>query len=44
MDGNKSVTAVFAVDTYTLSVGTTGSGSVTRNPDQAHYDHGSSSS
>ena len=42
MDANKSVTAVFAIDTHTLTVGVTGSGSVGKNPDLAQYDHGSS--
>ena len=40
MDAAKAVTAVFAINTYTLTVNTTGSGSVTRDPDQATYDHG----
>src|SRR6185369_2682892 len=35
MDGNKSVTATFASQTYTLSVSGT-NGSVTKNPDQAN--------
>ncbi len=42
MDGNKSVTATFTINTYTLAVTTVGSGSVAKNPDQATYDHGTS--
>jgi uncharacterized repeat protein (TIGR02543 family) len=40
MDGAKSVTATFAINTYALNVATVGSGAVARNPDQALYDHG----
>jgi uncharacterized repeat protein (TIGR02543 family) len=40
MDSNKSITAMFAVNTYTLSVTSAGNGSVTKSPDQASYDHG----
>ncbi len=40
MDGNKSITATFTQDTYTLSVVTAGSGSVAKNPDQANYNSG----
>ncbi len=42
MDSNKTVTANFSLNTYTLTTQanpTTG-GSVTKNPDQATYDHG----
>jgi uncharacterized repeat protein (TIGR02543 family) len=39
MDGNKSVTATFAIDTYTLDVTSVGSGSVTKSPNQAVYDY-----
>jgi len=38
MDGNKSVTATFAINQYTLAVSTVGNGTVTKNPDQAIYD------
>ena len=41
MDGNKSITATFAIDTHTLAVATVGSGSVAKAPDQASYDYGS---
>lgn len=40
MTGNKSITATFATNTYTLTVNTAGNGSVTKNPDQAQYDSG----
>jgi hypothetical protein len=40
MDAPKTVTATFTVNKYALSVTTTGSGSVTKNPNQAQYDHG----
>ncbi len=40
MDGNKSVTATFTQDQYTLSVSVSGSGSVAKSPDQAGYHHG----
>jgi hypothetical protein len=39
MDGNKSLTAVFAIDTRTLTVNAT-HGTVTKNPDLSSYDHG----
>ena len=42
MDSDKTVTATFALNTYTLDVTVVGSGSVTRDPDQPTYDHGSS--
>jgi len=35
MDGDKTVTATFTQDQYTLTVNTVGSGSVAKNPDQA---------
>jgi uncharacterized repeat protein (TIGR02543 family) len=44
MDGNKTITANFSQDpptTYTLTVNTSGQGSVTRNPNQANYPAGS---
>jgi len=40
MDGNKTVTATFTQKEYTLTVNIVGSGSVTRDPDQATYVHG----
>ncbi len=42
MNGNKSYTATFAINTYTVSTSVVGSGSVTRNPSQANYNHGTS--
>src|SRR5262245_36904859 len=42
MTANKNVTATFAINTYTLNVTTVGSGSVTKNPNQATYDYGTS--
>jgi uncharacterized repeat protein (TIGR02543 family) len=42
MTVNKSVTATFAINTYTVTVNTVGSGTVTKNPNQAIYDHGTS--
>jgi len=42
MDGSRSYTATFTINSYTLSVSTVGSGSVTRNPDQPTYPHGTS--
>ena len=41
MDADRSVTATFAIDTYSLTVTTTGSGTVARIPDQPSYDYGS---
>src|SRR5439155_12810389 len=41
MDGDKTVTATFAINTYSLSVTTVGQGSVAKSPDQPSYDHGS---
>ena len=40
MTANKSVTATFAINTYTLSVAKVGSGTVAKCPNQATYDHG----
>ena len=40
MDGNKTVTATFTQNQYTLTINIVGSGSVTKNPDQATYIHG----
>jgi hypothetical protein len=37
MDGNKAVTAHLTQDQYTLSISVDGSGSVTKDPDQATY-------
>jgi uncharacterized repeat protein (TIGR02543 family) len=39
MDGNKSVTANFTINTYTLGI-TAANGSVAKTPDQASYNHG----
>ena len=41
MDGPKSVTANYSLNTYSLSV-TSAHGTVTKAPDQASYDHGTS--
>jgi hypothetical protein len=40
VDANKTITAAFAINTYALDVTVVGSGTVTRSPDQALYDHG----
>jgi uncharacterized repeat protein (TIGR02543 family) len=40
MNGNKSVTAHFTSNQYTLTITTVGSGSVTKNPNQATYTYG----
>jgi hypothetical protein len=40
MTAHKSITATFAINTYTLGVTVVGSGSVARNPDQGAYPHG----
>ncbi len=40
MNGNKSITANFAINTYTLTVNAT-NGTVTKNPNQANYNYGS---
>ena len=42
VDGEKNLTATFALDSYAVSVTTVGSGTVARNPDQASYEYGSS--
>jgi uncharacterized repeat protein (TIGR02543 family) len=42
VDGEKNLTATFAIDAYAVNVTTVGSGVVVRNPDQATYDLGSS--
>ena len=40
MDGDKSVTATFTQDEYTLTVNTVGDGAVDEDPDQATYHYG----
>jgi len=40
MNGNKSVTAHFTANQYTLTITIDGSGSVTKNPNQATYNYG----
>src|SRR2546426_391478 len=40
MDGNKNITGTFAINTYTLSVTTVGSGTVVKSPNQASYNYG----
>jgi uncharacterized repeat protein (TIGR02543 family) len=40
INGNKSVTANFAINTYGLTINTTGSGSVGANPASSEYEHG----
>lgn len=40
MNGNKTVTAHFSANTYTLTITTDGSGSVSKNPDQPTYTYG----
>src|SRR5204863_424458 len=40
MIANQSVTATFAINTYTLSITTVGTGTVAKSPDQPAYDHG----
>jgi uncharacterized repeat protein (TIGR02543 family) len=42
MDANKTITAIFDINTYTLTVNVSGSGSVAKFPDQATYSHGTS--
>ena len=42
MDGNKTITANFAINTYTLTINAT-NGTVTKNPNQASYDSAISS-
>jgi hypothetical protein len=40
MGGDRTVTATFAINSYTLSTPVAGSGAVVRQPDQATYAHG----
>ena len=40
MNGDKTVTATFAINTYTLHIDTVGNGGVTLNPSQSSYTHG----
>ena len=40
MDGNKTVTATFIQNAYTLTVDIVGSGTVAKDPDAATYAHG----
>ena len=40
MNGNKAVTAHFSTNQYTLTITTDGTGSVTKNPNQATYTYG----
>jgi hypothetical protein len=40
MTGDKSVTATFTQDQYTLGITVVGNGSVLKNPDQATYTYG----
>ena len=42
MDSAKSVVANFVINTYTLTTSVTGIGFISRNPDAATYNHGSS--
>jgi pectate lyase len=42
VDGSYTIRANFALDLRTLTVSSTGGGSVTKSPDQASYDHGTS--
>src|SRR5207249_4728608 len=42
MTGTRNVTATFAINTYTLTISIVGGGTVTKNPDQATYNHGTS--
>jgi hypothetical protein len=42
MDSDKEVSAYFEVKTYTLTINTTGNGTVTKSPDKVIYDHGDS--
>jgi len=42
MDGNKTITATFEINSYVLTTTTTGGGTLTRNPDLATYTHGQS--
>lgn len=40
ISADQTITATFAVDTYTLAVAVVGSGSVAKNPDQPSYNNG----
>jgi len=40
IDGNKSVTAIFTQNLYTLTINIIGNGTATKNPDYAVYAHG----
>src|SRR2546422_11214473 len=40
MTRDRSATATFAINTYTLSITTVGTGTVAKSPDQPAYDHG----
>ncbi|MBI4809906.1 MAG: T9SS type A sorting domain-containing protein, partial [Ignavibacteriales bacterium] len=42
IDANHSITAKYAINTYTLDVAVVGSGTVTKDPDQPTYNHGTS--
>ncbi len=42
MDGDKTVTANFAINSYTLTTPVVGSGTITRNPNQGSYDYNTS--
>ena len=40
MDGNKTITATFTQNAYTLSINVVGQGTITKSPDQATYTQG----
>ena len=40
MDADKTITAIFAINTYILSTGQVGNGVVSKDPSQATYNHG----
>jgi hypothetical protein len=40
MDANKTITAIFTEDQYTLTINTDGNGLVTKDPNQATYTYG----
>ena len=40
MTRSKSLTATFTINTYTLTINTVGNGTVSKNPNQATYNHG----
>jgi uncharacterized repeat protein (TIGR02543 family) len=42
MDANRTITAIFAINTYIITVNVSGSGSVAKFPDQVTYSHGTS--